>query len=196
MAVYSMTGYASATAGATSAHLGEAQSETGGAKAQTTAGPLVSIELRSVNGRFLDLGLHLSDEFRALEPALRDLLGAAFRRGKIEFRLGTRSDGEAGWSQPQPEQLNRLARLESTVQGWLPKAQALSVHEILLWCKGSAPAERLDEPALEAARRCIAGLRPRGAGPGGPELRRAPAQSHGGPGAGLQADAAGFRSGP
>ena len=69
----------------------------------------------------------------------------------------TRSDGEAGWSQPQPEQLNRLARLESTVQGWLPKAQALSVHEILLWCKGSAPAERLDEPALEAARRWISG---------------------------------------
>ena len=93
MAVYSMTGYASATAGATSAHLGEAQSETGGAKAQTTAGPLVSIELRSVNGRFLDLGFRLSDEFRALEPALRDLLGAAFRRGKIELRLGTRSDG-------------------------------------------------------------------------------------------------------
>ncbi|MEP7099672.1 MAG: YicC/YloC family endoribonuclease, partial [Burkholderiales bacterium] len=119
----------------------------------------VSIELRSVNGRFLDLGFRLPDEFRSLEPALRDLLSAAFKRGKIELRLSTRTESETHWPQPQPDQLNRLVRLESTIQGWLPKAQALSVHEILQWCKGSAPSEKLDEPALDAAKRCIAGLR-------------------------------------
>lgn len=32
-----------------------------------------------------------------------------------------------------------------------PKAQPLSAHEVLQWCKGSAPAERLDEAALAAA---------------------------------------------
>jgi uncharacterized protein (TIGR00255 family) len=159
MAVYSMTGYASATAGATSAHLGEAQTEVSGVKPLAVAAPQVGIELRSVNGRFLDLSFRLPDEFRALEPALRDLIGSAFRRGKIELRLNTRNEAEATWSAPQAEQMSRLARLESTVQGWMPKAQALSVHEILLWCKGSAPAERLDEPVLEAARHCITGLR-------------------------------------
>jgi uncharacterized protein (TIGR00255 family) len=45
------------------------------------------------------------------------------------------------------------------VQGWLPKATSLSVHEVLQWCKGGAAIEKLDEAALDAARRCIAGLR-------------------------------------
>jgi uncharacterized protein (TIGR00255 family) len=159
MAVYSMTGYAIASAGVTSAHLSGVQNEAGTPKAQAPLQPNVSIELRSVNGRFLDLGFRLPDEFRSLEPGLRDLLSAAFRRGKIELRLNARSEADAAWAMPQPDQLNRLSRLESTVQGWLPKAQGLSVHEVLLWCKGSAPAEKLDEVALDAARRCIAGLR-------------------------------------
>jgi uncharacterized protein (TIGR00255 family) len=94
-----------------------------------------------------------------LEPALRDLLTAAFRRGKIELRLNTRAEAESHWPQPQTDQLNRLVRLESTIQGWMPKAQGLSVHEVLQWCKNGAPAEKLDEAALDAARRCIAGLR-------------------------------------
>src|SRR5205823_6871756 len=135
MPVYSMTGYASATAGA------GATSETGTIADSPSPRPAgsatsVTVELRSVNGRFLDLAFRLPDELRSLEPALRELLGGAFRRGKVEMRLSTRAEGDAAWPQPQPEQLNRLARLESTVQGWLPKAQTLSVHEVLQWCKG------------------------------------------------------------
>ena len=159
MAVYSMTGYAIASAGVTSAHLAAVQTDAGTPRPQGSLQPNVSVEIRSVNGRFLDLGFRLPDEFRSLEPGLRELLTAAFRRGKIELRLNTRSDAETAWPQPQPEQLNRLSRLESTVQGWLPKATGLSVHEVLVWCKGSAPAEKLDEAALDATRRCIAGLK-------------------------------------
>ena len=159
MAVYSMTGYASASAGAASAHETTASADNLAPRPQASASSAVSVELRSVNGRFLDLGFRLPDEFRALEPALRELLTAAFRRGKIELRLNTRTETETHWPQPQPDQLNRLTRLESTIQGWLPKAQALSVHEVLQWCKGSAPTEKLDEVALDAARHCIAGLR-------------------------------------
>lgn len=158
MAVYSMTGYASATAGPAARGDEAGSAETGTHRAPSPAGS-VTVELRSVNSRFLDLVLRLPDEFRALEPALRDLVGAAFRRGKIELRLNAHAETDTAWPQPQPEQLNRLARLESTVQGWMPKAQGLSVHEILQWCKGGTAAPRLDEAALEAARRCIAGLR-------------------------------------
>lgn len=157
MAVYSMTGYASATAGpqGDGPDAGIAESATPhGAAPQAS----VSVELRSVNGRFLDLAFRLPDDFRSLEPALRELLAKSFRRGKIELRLNARNEAESAWPQPQPGQLNRLARLESTVQGWLPKAQALSVHEVLQWCKGSVPGERLDEVALEAASRCAEGL--------------------------------------
>jgi uncharacterized protein (TIGR00255 family) len=144
MSVYSMTGYASASAAP------------GGGEVATAA---VTVEMRSVNGRFLDLGFRLPDELRGLEPALRDLIGAAFRRGKIELRLSTPREAEGAWPTPGPEQLNRLMRLEGTVQGWLPSARALSVNEVLQWCRGSAAPEKLDEAALEAARRCIQGLR-------------------------------------
>jgi uncharacterized protein (TIGR00255 family) len=154
-----MTGFASASSGAHSAHETAGAADNLATRSAPSAGPAINVELRSVNGRFLDLGFRLPDEFRALEPTLRELLSAAFKRGKIELRLSTRSESETHWPQPLPDQLNRLVRLESTVQGWLPKAQGLSVHEVLQWCKGSAPSEKLDEPALDAAKRCIAGLR-------------------------------------
>jgi uncharacterized protein (TIGR00255 family) len=151
MAVYSMTGYASATAGAAAIAAGSGETPAGGAG--------VTVELRSVNGRFLDLGFRLPDDLRGLEPPLREMLGSAFRRGKIELRLSTQREADSNWPAPTPDQLNRLARLEGNVQAWLPKAAPLSVHEALQWCRGGGTAERLDEAALEAARRCIAGLR-------------------------------------
>ena len=141
MAVYSMTGYASAA------------SEPG---AGSTA---VTVEARSVNGRFLDLALRLPDEVRGLEPALRELLTAAFRRGKIELRVATGRETEGAVPLPTTDQLNRLAHVQSSVTGWLSDARPLSVNEILHWCRAGAPAEKLDEPALAAARRCIEGLR-------------------------------------
>jgi uncharacterized protein (TIGR00255 family) len=153
-----MTGYASATAGAQSATESTGATEAAAARPSASAAASVTVELRSVNGRFLDLGFRLPDEFRSLEPALRDLLTGAFRRGKIELRLNTKTEADNAWPNPQPEQMNRLSRLESTIQGWLPKAQPLSVHEVMQWCKGGTPAERLDEVALDAAKRCIAGL--------------------------------------
>src|SRR5665213_2928551 len=159
MAVYSMTGYANATAGAAETPVTHIHPVTDTASAQTPSGTNVSVEIRSVNGRFLDLAFRLPDEFRSLEPALRELLAAQFKRGKIELRVNAKSDADGAWPQPQTDQLNRLTHLESMVHGWLPQAKGLSVHEVLQWCKGGAPAEKLDALALEAARRCIAGLR-------------------------------------
>jgi uncharacterized protein YicC (UPF0701 family) len=99
----------------------------------------VGAELRSVNSRFLDLSFKLADEFRALEPALRELLTANFKRGKVEFRLQPQRAADSGWPQPQTDQLHTLARLEGTVQNWLPKAAPLSVNEVLTWCRAAAP---------------------------------------------------------
>lgn len=158
MPVYSMTGYASATAGAQSATETTSEGDTAPARSSAASGASVMVELRSVNGRFLDLGFRLPDEFRSLEPALRELLSGALRRGKVELRLNLHRESESAWPNPQPEQLNRLTRLESTIQGWLPKAQPLSVNEVLQWCKGSSGSEKLDEIVLEATRQCIRGL--------------------------------------
>jgi uncharacterized protein (TIGR00255 family) len=159
MAVYSMTGYASATAGVPTPGEARGNAESGTPPTPQSATGSVSVELRSVNNRFLDLTMRLPDELRSLEPALRDLISAAFRRGKIELRMNSHNESDTPWPKPQPDQLNRLSRIESTVQGWLPKAQPLSVHEVLQWCKSGGTVERLDDVALEAAKRCIAGLR-------------------------------------
>ena len=141
MAVYSMTGYASAAA-----DLGPALGS-------------VTIEARSVNGRFLDLHLRLADELRGLEPPLRELLAAACRRGKVEVRGSTTRGGGDGLPQAASDQLNRLARLQATVQSWLPDARGLSVNEALTLCRAGAAGTELEAPALEAARRCVEGLR-------------------------------------
>lgn len=148
MSVYSMTGYANAAA-----QLPQAGD---GAAAPAAS---VSIEMRSVNGRFLDLALRLPDELRALEPALRELVGKHFRRGKIELRAVSSREADMAWPQPGTDALSRLCHLESTVQAWLPNARALSVNEALLWCRGSAGAQHLDEAALAAAQQCVLALR-------------------------------------
>jgi uncharacterized protein (TIGR00255 family) len=143
-----MTGYASASVGAALR-----------ADGTPAAGGSVSAELRSVNGRFLDLSLKLPEEFRALEPALRELVTAGIKRGKVELRLTAGREGASELSAPSAEALMALARVESMVQGWLPKAAPLSVHEVLQWCRGASPAAALEAPALEAVREALAGLR-------------------------------------
>ena len=83
-----MTGFASAVASApdhVSDNADEGEASTAVASRKNASGG-VGAELRSVNSRFLDLSFKVADEFRALEPAFRDMLTAAFKRGKIELR--------------------------------------------------------------------------------------------------------------
>ncbi len=56
------------------------------AEADTGDGQL-AIELRSVNHRYLELGVRLSDELRALEPAIRERVAAKLARGKVDLGL-------------------------------------------------------------------------------------------------------------
>jgi uncharacterized protein (TIGR00255 family) len=143
-----MTGFASASA----APVSEGSTPAAG----------VTVEFRTVNSRFLDIAFRLPDELRQVEPALRELLVAGLRRGKVEVRATLGRGGDDALPQPTSEQLNKLARLEASISGWLPKAQPLSVHEVLNWCRGgstSAGATPLDELALQAARIGLEGLK-------------------------------------
>jgi uncharacterized protein (TIGR00255 family) len=115
--------------------------------------------LRSVNGRFLDLTLKLPEEWRSLEPALREMVAASIKRGKVELRLASVRDSSSDMPMPGAEALLRLARTEAMIQGWLPKAAPLSVHEALQWCRGEGGEDAADESALAAARKAVQGLR-------------------------------------
>ncbi|HEY0233062.1 MAG TPA: YicC/YloC family endoribonuclease [Dokdonella sp.] len=56
------------------------------AEADTGHGTL-AIELRSVNHRYLELGLRLPDELRSLEPVVRERVAAKLSRGKVDLGL-------------------------------------------------------------------------------------------------------------
>lgn len=114
--------------------------------------------MRSVNGRFLDIALRLPDEMRSCEPALRELLTARFKRGKIELRLTGAAAAEGAPPDPSPELLGQLARIEARVRERLPQARSLSVHEVLQWCRSGPETTIADDAVLEAARRCADGL--------------------------------------
>ena len=97
-------------------------------------GGSLSIELKSVNGRFLDLQFRLPDEFRPIEPALRDLIANRVSRGKVECRIATAASAS---STPAP-QLNHtllleLAALEKQVRAVMPDCQGLRIGEVLHW---------------------------------------------------------------
>ena len=156
-----MTGYANASADgdrpdAAALHEPVAGNAVGGA-----AAPRIVVEMRSVNNRFLDLSLRLPDELRALEPALREMVTARFRRGKVELRMSIEADATRAVVAPRSEQLDELAAAERQVRASLPDARPLSTYEVLQWCKASAPTRAdagADAEALAAAQRCAEGL--------------------------------------
>ena len=54
---------------------------------ESAAGTL-TIEIKSVNSRFLDLQFRINDDLRALEPDLRSAIMGAITRGKVEMLNG------------------------------------------------------------------------------------------------------------
>ena len=94
----------------------------------------ISVEIRSVNARFLDLSFRAPDDLRAAEFSLRELLSAAVQRGKVECRISVRSAAPRNGSQTiQIDALERLAALSDQVRARIPDASAPSVAEVLRW---------------------------------------------------------------
>jgi len=131
MPVYSMTGYASA------------QQSPGAAGPEGSASPgkRLGLEIRSVNSRFLDLSFRLPDELRAHEPALRELLTARLKRGKVEVRGSVEGSGAEALRDPSPRVLQRLGSIQDSVRTWIPDATPLSMGEILRLGGADAPAD-------------------------------------------------------
>ncbi|MGB5581927.1 MAG: YicC/YloC family endoribonuclease, partial [Woeseia sp.] len=55
----------------------------------------LTCEIRAVNHRYLDLQFRLPDELRPKEAELRQLVGAAVQRGKVECNLHFRRSATA-----------------------------------------------------------------------------------------------------
>lgn len=123
MPVYSMTGYASA-------QHSTATNNPDGEQKHQPAGQL-GLEIRSVNSRFLDLSFRLPEDLRQFEPALRDLMVAKLKRGKVEVRASIEMSNASGVPDPTPKLLQRLNAVQDNVKAWLPHAAPLSVADVL-----------------------------------------------------------------
>jgi uncharacterized protein (TIGR00255 family) len=99
-----------------------------------TAGGTLTIELKSVNSRFLDLQFRMNDDLRALEPALRDAIMSRITRGKVECRVSFGRKAAAGGKQAlNTTVLASLAALQDKIRQQFKDAAALSVNELLRW---------------------------------------------------------------
>lgn len=93
------------------------------------------LELKSVNGRFLDLNFRCGDELRFMEMPLRERLTAAIGRGKVDCRLYLQPNSSTAPQQLAPNLplVRQLAAIEAEVRNALPGAAPLSVAEVLRW---------------------------------------------------------------
>ena len=113
--IHSMTGFASA-------------------EVQTPLGR-VAWEIRSVNHRYLEIGMRLPEEFRPLEPAIRDLLGEQLSRGKIDATLRYTRTLDAGQNELvlNTELARRLLALHRELEQLSESPQQLNLNTLLRW---------------------------------------------------------------
>jgi len=97
-------------------------------------GMALNVDLRSVNHRFLDLTVKLPDELRAIEPGLREKLGAVLKRGKVECRVSLNRTAVGSTALAvDTSRVDQLAGAAAEVSRHAPAASPLSIHEILRW---------------------------------------------------------------
>jgi uncharacterized protein (TIGR00255 family) len=138
--IQSMTGYAAASADSPRGRL--------------------SLELRSVNSRFLDVQFRVAEELRALEPLLREAIVARVSRGKVDCRFYFNESAGAQLAQRlDATALARLRALSEEARQAFPEAGALRVADVLRW-PGVTAEPPLDQEQLRnvAADLCRRGL--------------------------------------
>ncbi len=100
---------------------------------ETVAGTL-TIELKSVNSRFLDLQFRMNDEFRAYEPFFRETIMQNVKRGKVECRFSfARGVQNASMLSLNHSLFLELSRLQHEIRQHNPEAQVMTVNELLRW---------------------------------------------------------------
>jgi uncharacterized protein (TIGR00255 family) len=111
--ILSMTGYAAASA-------------------ELDSGSL-TLELRAVNHRYLDIQLRMPDELRGFEGTLREEITAQLQRGKVECRVNFAARSSQSGAALNRGLLQQLAAWTKEIQTALPDARSLSVADVLRW---------------------------------------------------------------
>lgn len=108
-------------------------------------------EIRSVNHRYLEPSFRLPEDFRDIEPNLRDAMRKALQRGKVEASLSIQweqgGDSELGINLDKVGQLTKAAQQIHGLLGAL--AAPVNALDILRW-PGVIQKQELDREALQA----------------------------------------------
>jgi uncharacterized protein (TIGR00255 family) len=124
--------------------------------------------MRSVNHRYLEIGLRLPEEFRSLEPAVRDILGAHLSRGKVDVTLRyTRSQDAADHASQNELVLNtglaqRLLDIHKELQQLSTIRKEADLNQLMRWpglvSERTPDSESMQKAALELLSRGAAEL--------------------------------------
>src|SRR5512137_1636063 len=118
--------------------------------ARPTALGQLTIDLRSVNSRFLDLSMRIPDEWRVFEPMLRETIAGRLSRGKVECRINIVRGVGAAEPALNAAALGQLTGLAAQVEQSLPGVRGLSMADVLGW-PGVVETPGSDPDALRAA---------------------------------------------
>jgi uncharacterized protein (TIGR00255 family) len=126
-------------------------------------GVSLTVDLRSVNHRYLDLSIRLPDELRGQESALRERISAELRRGKVECRISIARNAPGSASLAvSTERVEQVAKAAADVERHAPGAAPLTVAEILRWpgvlAEPTLAPERLAALVQEQVGRALAEL--------------------------------------
>ena len=128
------------------------KSMTGFARAErTTPAGLLAWEIRSVNHRYLEVGLRVPEELRALEAEFRRAIGTAARRGKVDASFYVRPGPAAGRELSlDSDLLDALIERAGAVRRRLGAEGRIDAVDLLRWPGVVREAER-DAAGLAAA---------------------------------------------
>ncbi|TMI06397.1 MAG: YicC family protein, partial [Betaproteobacteria bacterium] len=133
------------------------------AAAADLPGASLTVELRSVNHRYLDLQLRLPDELRALDAVLREVLTAELKRGKVDCRIAlNHALPGATTLAVNAERVALLREAATEVLRHAPGSAPLTVVDILRWpgvlTEPSLPPEALAARAVALVQQALAEL--------------------------------------
>jgi len=115
---------------------------------RATAWGTLGCELRAVNHRFLEVGVRLPEELRALEPALRERIATRVARGKLDLTLRMRPPESGESLQIDPARVDALAALAQALHARFPNLQ-VGLTDLLAF-PGVVQGGGVDTAALQA----------------------------------------------
>ncbi|MEM6580728.1 MAG: YicC/YloC family endoribonuclease [Pseudomonadota bacterium] len=114
---------------------------------------VLTVELRSVNHRYLDCTFKLPDNLRPLELQLREMASAAMARGKLDCLIRIQANSVSqGALNINSESLDKLVAATAVIRQHMPEARQPTVLDILQFPGVCGVEPGSEEHILEATR--------------------------------------------